>query len=95
MALVLSEMSRSRRASWNHFPRDKGRLLENREFGRDWEFPRQCIIYFTLIITLCRMFLITDEETREPKLRELKQLHKVTDVAENKAVIQNHDLLNF
>lgn len=41
------------------------------------------------------MFLITDEETRALKLRELKQLHKVTDVAENKAAIQNHNLLNF
>lgn len=41
------------------------------------------------------MFLITDFETRELKLRELKQLHKVTDVAETKAVTQKEGLLNL
>ena len=41
------------------------------------------------------MFLITDFETRDLKLRELKQSHKVTDLAETKAVIQNKSLLNF
>lgn len=33
------------------------------------------------------MFFITGFETRELKLRELKQLHKATDVAETKAAI--------